>query len=88
MKMSQEAKSITRAQFRAARALLDWSRSKLGDKAGYSLPTVQRVEKGGAKVSDEVRQRLKETLEAAGVEFIDGDAPGVRLHPRRRGKTK
>ncbi len=81
--MSQDAKSITQAQFRAARALLDWSRSKLGEKAGYSLPTVQRVETGGANVSDEVLEKLKATLEAAGVEFTNGDAPGVRL--KRRG---
>jgi len=86
--MSQEAKAITPAQFRAARALLDWSRSELAEKAGYSLPTVQRVEKGGAKVSDEVRTKLKTTLESAGIEFTNGDAPGVRLHPRRRGKGK
>jgi transcriptional regulator with XRE-family HTH domain len=85
--MSQDAKSITQAQFRAARALLDWSRSKLGEKAGYSLPTIQRVEKGGAKVSDEVLEKLKATLEAAGVEFINSDAPGVRLKAKpRKGK--
>ena len=86
--MSQEEKTITPAQFRAARALLDWSRSELGAKAGYSLPTVQRVEKGGAKVSDEVHEKLKAALEAAGIEFTNGDAPGVRLHPRKRGKEK
>lgn len=83
--MSQDAKTITPAQFRAARALLDWSRSKLGEKAGYSLPTVQRLEKGGANVSDEVREKLKAALEKAGVEFTNGDSPGVRLKTRRRG---
>ena len=83
--MSQAAKSIAPAQFRAERALLDWSRSKLGDKAGHSLATVQRVEKGGAFVSDEVRAKLRATLEAAGVEFTNGDAPGVRLK-KTRGK--
>jgi ribosome-binding protein aMBF1 (putative translation factor) len=81
--MSQDAKSITPAQFRAARALLDWSRSKLADKAGHSLATVQRVEKGGAFVSGDVRAKLKATLEAAGVEFTNGDAPGVRLKRTR-----
>ena len=81
--MSQDAKTITPAQFRAARALLDWSRSTLGEKAGYSLPTIQRVEKGGANVSDEVREKLKAALEKAGVEFTNGDAPGVRLKKRR-----
>ena len=86
--MSQDANAITQAQFRAARALLDWSRSKLGEKAGHSLATIQRVEKGGAFVSDDVREKLKATLEAAGVEFINGDAPGVRLKPGKRGKGK
>lgn len=86
--MSQDAKAITPAQFRAARALLDWSRSKLADRAGHSLATVQRVEKGGAFVSDEVRAKLKATLEAAGVEFTNSDAPGVRLKAKQRGKAK
>ncbi len=83
--MSQVGKLITVEQFRAARALLDWSRSELAEQAGLSLPTVQRVEKGGATVSDEARQKLRATLEAAGVEFTNGNAPGVRLKPRRRG---
>lgn len=39
----------------------------------------------GPKVSDEARQKLRTTLEAAGVEFINGSGPGVRLKPRRRG---
>ena len=86
--MSQDANAITKAQFRAARALLDWSRSKLAQKAGHSLATVQRVEKGGAFVSDEVRAKLKATLEAARVEFTNGDAPGVRLKGKARGKGK
>jgi transcriptional regulator with XRE-family HTH domain len=72
-------------QLRAARALLNWSQTELADRAGLSLPTVKRVEAGrGPKVSDEARQKLRSTLEAAGVEFTNGDAPGVRLKPRRR----
>lgn len=79
--MSQGKKPITIEQLRAARALLDWSRSELAARAGLSLPTVQRAEtKGGLQVSDEARQKLRATLEAAGVEFIDGKAPGVRLN--------
>ena len=81
-------KSITIEQFRAARALLDWSRSELAERAGQSPSTVKRVEGVASEpASQEARQKLQATLEAAGVEFIDGDAPGVRLHPRKRWKN-
>ena len=78
------ANSITIAQFRAARALLGWSRSELAERAGLSMPTVKRVEsEDGPKVSDEARQKFKAALEAAGVEFTNGNAPGVRLRKKR-----
>jgi transcriptional regulator with XRE-family HTH domain len=78
-------KSITIEQFRAARALLDWSRSELAKRAGQSPSTVKRVEGVGSEpVSPEARQKLQAALESAGVEFTNGDAPGVRLHPRKR----
>ena len=48
---------------------------------------MKRVETPDSEnVSDEVRAKLKATLEAAGVEFTNGDAPGVRLKWKRRGK--
>ncbi|MEJ0075354.1 MAG: helix-turn-helix transcriptional regulator [Alphaproteobacteria bacterium] len=78
--------AITIEQFRAARALLDWSRAELAKRAGQHASTVKRVETpDSANVSDEVRAKLKTTLEAAGVEFTNGDAPGVRLK-KMRGK--
>ncbi len=77
--------SITVAQLRAARALLGWSQTELGNHAGLSLPTVRRVETGhGPKVSDDARQKLRAALETAGIEFLDGNAPGVRLKRGRR----
>jgi transcriptional regulator with XRE-family HTH domain len=80
---------IKKEQLRAARALLGWSQTKLSERAGMSLPTVKRVETGrGAKVSDEARQALQAALEAAGIEFTNGDAPGVRLRAKRRGGAK
>jgi len=72
--------------FRAARALLNWSQTELAEHAGMSLATVKRIETGrGPTVSDDAREKLKATLEAAGIEFMNGTAPGVRLKPRRRG---
>ena len=82
-----KATSITIEQFRAARALLNWSRAELAKRAGQHASTVKRVETPDSEnVSDEVRAKLKATLEAAGVEFTNGDAPGVRLKWKRRGK--
>jgi hypothetical protein len=75
-------------QLRAARGLLGWSQTELASRAGLSLPTVKRLEgRFGPKVSDEVRVRLREAIEAAGIEFIDenGGGAGVRF---RKAKTK
>ena len=82
-----KAISITIEQFRAARALLDWSRTELAKRSGQHPTTVKRVETPDSEtVSEEVRAKLKATLEAAGVEFTNGDAPGVRLKARPRAK--
>jgi transcriptional regulator with XRE-family HTH domain len=88
-KGSSEIVSIGVEQLRAARALLGWSQTQLGEKAGLSLPTVKRVESGrGPRVSDEARYALQVALEAGGVEFIEenGGGAGVRLRKRRRPK--
>ena len=73
----------TIAQLRAARGLLGWSQSDLAAQAGLSLPTVKRAEaeNGRLRVSDDARAKMRAALEAAGVEFTDGNAPGVRLKP-------
>lgn len=74
-------------QFRAARALLDWSRAELAKRSGQSPSTVKRVETPDSEnVSDDMRAVLKATLEAAGVEFTNGEAPGVRLRRKRKVK--
>lgn len=77
---------ISVAQVRAARGLLGWSQTHLGEAAGLSLPTVKRYETGkGANVSTDARAAIHTALEAAGVEFIaeNGGGPGVRLRNRR-----
>ena len=77
---------ITIEQLRAARGLLGWSQSKLAANAGLSLPTVKRFETGsGPRVSQEARERLKQALEAAGIEFLDENAGGVGVRFRAGG---
>ncbi len=45
-----------------------------------SVPTVKRAEADvGVRVSDAVSAAITVVLKDAGVEFIDGDEPGVKL---------
>ena len=67
------------AQWRAARALVDWSQGELAQKLGVSVLTIKRMESGSANVSDDVHKRAREALEAAGVAFTNGGEPGVKL---------
>lgn len=68
-------------QLRAARALLRWQQADLAAKSGVSLPTIKRVESepGPLKVRAETYEKLRSALEDAGIEFSNGDRPGVRL---------
>lgn len=81
---------ISPEQMRAARALLDWSQSKLAAAAGLSLPTIKRAERDlGPIVSDDARAAVQLALEKAGVIFIEenGEGGGVRLSKKKkRGK--
>jgi transcriptional regulator with XRE-family HTH domain len=71
---------ISAGQMRGARGLLGWSQTTLAAEAGMSLPTVKRYETGkGASVSNDAVKTLQMALEAAGVEFTNGDEPGVKL---------
>lgn len=76
---------LTSDQIRAARALVRWSARELAQKAGLSLPTVQRLEAAEGVPSTSVKTLLsvKGALEEAGVEFTNGDTPGVKLRRRR-----
>jgi transcriptional regulator with XRE-family HTH domain len=65
-------------QCRMARAALGLGVRELAAAAKVSADTVARFERG-----DELRARtidaLQRTLETAGVEFTNGDQPGVRV---------
>jgi len=60
---------ITPNQLRAARAWLSWSRGKLTLKSGVSERAIARYEQGLSVPHDETLARLKEALEAAGIQF-------------------
>lgn len=74
----------TSDQLRAARALLGLSQPEVASAAGVSSMTVKRAEGSGRPAaSAEAMKIVQAALEAAGVEFTNGDQPGVRLRKRR-----
>ena len=78
---------ITAAQLRAARALLGIDQRELAQRAGLSLPTIQRMEASDGVVRGNVDSLMKlvDALAANGIELIgEGTASsaggrGVRL---------
>lgn len=74
---------LNAATCRAARALLGWSAKDLVREAKVSPNTVTRVERG-EDVGEATRARIVAAFDAAGVELLNGGAPGARMKPGRR----
>ncbi|MEJ2376461.1 MAG: helix-turn-helix transcriptional regulator [Pseudolabrys sp.] len=78
---------ITSGQMRAARALLAIDQRELAQRAGLSLPTIQRMEasKGVVRGNVDSLMKLVDALTANGIELIEEGAAsssggrGVRL---------
>ena len=68
-------------QCKMARVAVDWGVRDLAKAADVSPDTVARLERGEALRVGTV-EAIRRALESAGVEFTNGEQPGVRL---RRG---
>ncbi|MGO4685253.1 helix-turn-helix domain-containing protein [Hyphomicrobium sp. 2TAF46] len=81
---------ITAAQMRAARALLGIDQQTLADRAGVSLPTIQRMEasEGNVRGVVDTLTKVVAAFDAAGIELIGENMPsmgqgrGVRFKER------
>lgn len=73
---------MTPAQCRAARAMLELTQPELARVAGVGLSTVVDYERSRRAVAEPSVAAIRAALESAGVEFTNGDAPGVRLRAR------
>jgi len=73
---------ITAEQCRAARGLLDWSQQDLADAAHVGTVTVRGLERGKTQPRRLSAEAIRAALENAGVTFLDGEEPGVRLRKR------
>jgi|GEM_PF-693224 DNA-binding XRE family transcriptional regulator len=72
---------LSGGQIRAARALLRWSVEQLAQEASLGRNTIKRAEAKDGKTSLTTANELAlgRVFEAAGVEFTNGEQPGVRL---------
>jgi DNA-binding XRE family transcriptional regulator len=71
---------LSAAQIRAGRHLADLSQADVAKATGLSLPTIKRAEsEREVSVSDEAIASIRAAIEAKGVEFTNGDRPGVRM---------
>jgi len=70
---------ISPAQCRAARALLNWSQGQLETASQVAKKTIADFEREARRPYPRTISAIRAALESAGIEFTDGDAPGVRL---------
>ena len=76
---------LTSEHIRAARALLRWEQTELAKWSGVSKPTIARLEAKPGELGAHAPTiaALKAALESAGIEFLNGGSPGVRLRARQ-----
>lgn len=79
--------SILGTQIGAARKLLKISQAELAASAGVGEATIKNVEAGSHEPRQSTLKVIRDALEQRGIEFINGDNPGVRLH-RSKVSTK
>lgn len=68
--------SITTAQIRGARGILNWSQQDLAQRTGISATSIGSIENGQTTPRESTLSTIRKTLENAGVEFIGLD--GIR----------
>lgn len=71
--------AITAKQCRMARAALDWSQLDLAERSGVGSTSIKKFELGSA-LRPALLARLRGSMEAAGIGFID---EGAKVRGRR-----
>jgi transcriptional regulator with XRE-family HTH domain len=83
--------NLTGNHLRAARALAGLDQEGLSELSGVSINTVRNMEACGAAAIGgytSTREKVQAALEGLGIEFMNGDRPGVRLTPKAHGESK
>jgi predicted transcriptional regulator len=76
---------ITGRQLKAARALVGWEQTDLAKKSGVAISTVRRMESFDGEIGARTStlSLVIRALEKAGVEFLNGGQPGVRMRAKK-----
>jgi transcriptional regulator with XRE-family HTH domain len=75
----------TGSQLKAARALAGMTQTELASLARLNVSTIAEMEARAGETlrsSLETVRAVQTVLEAAGVEFLNGESPGVRLRTK------
>ncbi len=67
-----------------ARAGLDWSLDDLAEASGVNRNMIASYERGLFEGEPATLQKIRRALEKAGIEFLAGEMPGVRVKAKRR----
>lgn len=84
---------MTGEQVRAARAMLGIEQAELAQRAGVSVKTIKRFEATHGKIDGHAVWSVKNALELAGIEFLEGEhfrgkGEGVRFCVDRTAKLR
>lgn len=69
--------SITTAQIRGARGILNWSQSDLAERTGISATSIGSIENGQTSPRASTMTQIRRAFESSGIEFLPGS--GIRL---------
>ena len=75
---------ITGRQLRAARALLDWEQIELAKRSRVAIGTIRRMESFSGQIGSRTStlSQVQQTLEKAGIQFLNDESPGVRIRKK------
>jgi transcriptional regulator with XRE-family HTH domain len=74
---------MTPLQCKLGRTALGWTVRQLAQKAKVSANTVSRFESGKTEAQPSTVTVMQQALELEGIEFTNGDAPGIRVRRAR-----
>ncbi len=75
---------ITGSQCRGARAMLGMTRAHLAEACGVSARAIADFEADKRQPIKATLAAIQRALEAAGIEFMNGGQPGVRLAGKKK----